>query len=138
DIRYWSFPRPELISVWIALGQENEQNGCLKIIPGTHQMTPRPEQLDADLFLRPDLPENQPLIDTQQPVYLQPGDALFFHARTFHSASRNHGTNSKFSVVFTFRGGDNPPKPGTRSAALPELLLPPALSASGSIAPVGE
>jgi phytanoyl-CoA hydroxylase len=55
---------------------------------------------------------------------LDPGDVLFFHCRTFHAAGRNQTSEIKFSAVFTFRPADNSPKPGTRSAAMPELLLP--------------
>ena len=33
DIRYWSFDRPELISVWFALQDENEDNGALLGLP---------------------------------------------------------------------------------------------------------
>ena len=36
DVRYWSFERPELVSVWLALGHEHPDNGCLSLIPGTH------------------------------------------------------------------------------------------------------
>ncbi|HAW32834.1 MAG TPA: phytanoyl-CoA dioxygenase, partial [Planctomycetaceae bacterium] len=57
DIRFWSFERRELISVWVALGEENTDNGCLKVIPGTHRMTFEPHRLDERIFLRPDLPE---------------------------------------------------------------------------------
>lgn len=123
DTRYWSFTTPDLVNVWMALGSETLQNGCLQVLPGTHtQPTPR-ERLDNDLFLRPDLPENQPLIATATPVELQPGDALFFHARCFHAATRNYSSETKKSVVFTFRSLENSPLPNTRSAALPELLL---------------
>ena len=38
DIRYWSFDHPELISVWLALGPEREDNGGLLLIPGSHQL----------------------------------------------------------------------------------------------------
>ena len=38
DIRYWSFARPELISVWLALGEENSENGGLRLIPGSHRI----------------------------------------------------------------------------------------------------
>src|ERR1700712_448747 len=34
DIRYWSFERAELISVWLALGREYLENGCLMVLPG--------------------------------------------------------------------------------------------------------
>ena len=124
DIRYWSYERPELISVWLALGAERPENGCLWVIPGSHRMTFRPDQFDEALFFRTDLPENQALIETKLPVELQPGDVLFFHSLTFHAASKNFTTQPKFSAVFTFRPADNPPRPGSRSAAVAELLLP--------------
>jgi len=62
DIRYWSFQKPELVNAWLALGVERPENGCLKVIPGSHRMTYAPEQFDGDVFLRDDLPRNQPLI----------------------------------------------------------------------------
>ena len=123
DIRYWSFQRPELVNAWLALGPERPENGCLKVIPGSHRMTYTPEQFDREIFLRPDLQQNQPLIETQRYVVLEPGDVLFFHCLTFHAATRNHTTETKHSVVFTFRSTDNLPTPGSRSAQSPELLL---------------
>ncbi len=126
DIRYWSFERPQLVSVWLALGPETSENGCLYLIPGTHTLTINRDRLDEALFLRTDLPENAVLVAQKVPAQLQPGDVLIFHCRTFHAAGRNHTDHTKYSVVFTFRPEDNPPKPGTRSASMPELLLPPA------------
>ena len=57
DVRYWSFQRPELISVWFALGDETAENGALRVIPGTHLLDVQAQRLDAELFLRPDLPK---------------------------------------------------------------------------------
>jgi len=124
DIRYWSYDRPQLVSVWLALGHETPQNGCLYLIPGTHNLSFAPDQFDEALFLRPDRPENAALIEQKIPASLEPGDGLFFHCRTFHAAGRNQTGQIKFSVVFTFRPTDNPPKPGSRSASMPELILP--------------
>jgi phytanoyl-CoA hydroxylase len=124
DIRYWAFERPELVSVWLALTSETTKNGCLRLIPGSHRLNLDRDRFDRDLFLRPELPENQELIEKAIWAELEPGDVLFFHARTFHAASRNFTELTKFSVVFTFRGADNPPRPGSRSASLPELVLP--------------
>lgn len=124
DIRYWSYQRSELVSLWLALGRETESNGCLLVIPGSHQMSFAPERYDGAKFLREDLPENQELISRRRLVELEPGDALFFHCRTFHAAGRNHTETTKYSVVFTFRPFDNPPLRGSRSASMGELLLP--------------
>jgi len=124
DIRYWSFPREELVSVWLALGKEHPENGCLRLIPGSHRMEFDPDRLDEAQFLRPDHPENQPLVEQQVIAELEPGDVLFFHCRMLHAADRNRSDQPKFSVVFTFRPADNPPIPGTRSASLPEFIVP--------------
>ena len=127
DARYWSFSRPELVSVWLALGEERRENGCLRLIPGTHTMTFDRDRLDDALFLNTNDDRNRPLIEREICAELHAGDVLFFHARTLHAATRNYGDAPKFSVVFTFRPFDNPPLPGTRSASLPELLLPESI-----------
>jgi len=124
DIRYWSYERPQLVSVWLALGRETPENGCLYLIPGTHNMSFSPERFDEALFLRADQAENAALMERKIPAPLEPGDVLFFHCRTFHAAGRNQTGQTKFSVVFTFRRENNPPKPGSRSASMPELVLP--------------
>lgn len=36
DIRYWSFSDTDLMSCWLALGDENWDNGGLSFIPGSH------------------------------------------------------------------------------------------------------
>lgn len=123
DIRYWSYERPELVSVWLALGEERPDNGCLIVLPGTHLMAFAAERLDAAQFLRTDVAANAELLRTQVQVELKPGDVLFFHCRLFHAAGSNRSAQTKFSVVFTYHAVDNQPLPGTRSAGVPEINL---------------
>ena len=123
DIRYWAFERPELISVWLALGDEFPDNGGLSVIPGSHREAVERTRLDTELFLDARHPENHSLIERAVSLTLEAGDVLFFHCRLFHSATRNHAGRQKYSVVFTFRPDDNPPIPGSRSASLPELII---------------
>ncbi len=123
DMRYWRYQRPELVTVWLALGREFPGNGGLHILPGSHLAEVSATQLDTQQFLRCDLPDNQKLINTQIPIELALGDVLFFHARTFHAASRNLSSEEKFSLVFTYRAADNLPTPESRSASLPDIAL---------------
>ena len=123
DIRYWSFDRPDLISVWVALGAETRNNGALKVIPGSHRLELDRGRFDRDLFLRPDLPDNQSLIEQAEDVVMAPGDVLFFHCRTFHAAGKNRTDAIKLSAVLTYHARDNRPIPGTRSDLLPSLPL---------------
>jgi phytanoyl-CoA hydroxylase len=124
DIRYWSFERPELVSVWLALGREYYENGCLLVLPGSHVSEFSAAQLDEAQFLRPDVEENRPWLAKRVAVELEPGDVLFFHCRLFHAAGHNQSADTKYSPVFTYHAADNPPVPGTRSASLPDLPLP--------------
>ena len=123
DIRYWRYQRPELVTVLLALNNATEANGCLQFIPGSHNFTPKPEQLDEKEFIRLDLPENQTLIGRAVPIVMAAGDVVFFHCRTFHAAGSNKDGESRKSVLFTYRSSDNPPLAETRSSSSPELLL---------------
>jgi len=121
DIRYWRFDRRELVSTWLALGPENQSNGGLMVIPGSHTLDFEPGQFDASLFLRTDLEINEDLLARAIPVELEAGDMLFFHCRTLHAAGQNESKIVKRSLVFTYRAEDNHPIPETRSAVYEDI-----------------
>jgi phytanoyl-CoA hydroxylase len=123
DIRYWSFPRNELISVWLALDSETENNGGLRFIPGSHRFDIAPAQMDGLDFLRPDVAENQALFAQGISLHLNPGDVVFFHSGLFHAAGKNNSRSIKESVVFAYHSASNPPLAGSRSAAADDILL---------------
>lgn len=121
DVRYWSYERPELVSAWFALGRESRANGALSVIPGSHLLDFEAQRLDADLFLRPELDENQSLIAQAQVVELNAGDVLLFHCRLLHAAGQNQTDSVKLSAVFTYHGQDNLARVGTRSDRFPSI-----------------
>ncbi len=123
DNRYWSFDREDLITVWLALGDENRKNGCLRVIPGSHTLDLPPGRFDAAKFLRPDVAENKSLISEAERVELSKGDVLFFHSRLFHAAGRNLTDETKLSVVYTYHQQTNHPIEGTRSDQFPSIVL---------------
>lgn len=123
DIRYWSYARPELISAWLALGDETVENGCLWVIPGSHLLPIEAERFDQRLFLRTEHPANANLLQQARPVPLRQGDVLLFHANLFHAAGRNTTQQSKYSLVFTYRAASNQPSTTSRSASLADIPL---------------
>ena len=124
DIRYWAYERADLINVWLALGPERKDNGCLRLIPGSHLLQYEKAQFDSAQFFREDSAANQSLLARAINAELDAGDILLFHCRTLHAATRNYSEQTKYSAVFTFRANDNHPLPGTRSSSLPDLRLP--------------
>lgn len=121
DIRYWLFDQPSLVNVWLALGDENDRNGGVWLIPGSHREHLERGRFDGALFFRQDIPENRAIIETAILAELHRGDALFFHSRTLHAANRNRSDTVKISVVFTYHDINNRPLAGTRSAAFPDI-----------------
>lgn len=121
DIRYWLFDQPNLISIWLALGTEEEHNGGMKLIPGSHKQHIDRGRFDGALFLRQNLAENQSLIDSAIAADMTQGDVLFFHSRTLHAAGQNNSDTVKTSLVYTYHTEENQPLAGTRSAAYPDI-----------------
>ncbi len=123
DIRYWSFTREDLVSVWLAFGDEYAENGGLWFVPGSHRMAFDADRFDGAKFFRDDLTDNQALLRTAVSPRLAAGDAVFFHSNTLHSAGQNQTALVKFSLVFTYHGLSNPPVAGSRSSSQPEIAL---------------
>ncbi len=123
DIRFWSFEREDLVSVWFALGDETVDNGALWFVPGSHRMAFDADRFDDAKFFRTDRADNAALIRTAQSPRLAPGDAVFFHCNTLHSAGKNQSDAVKFSLVYTYHGRSNAPKQGTRSASKSEVPM---------------
>jgi len=123
DIRYWSFARADLVSMWLALGEEKVDNGALWLVPGSHRMNFDAGRFDSSKFFRADTPGNAPIVAGAESPRLEPGDALFFHCNTLHAAGKNRSDRIKFSLVYTFHGESNRPEPGTRSSSIAEVSL---------------
>jgi phytanoyl-CoA hydroxylase len=130
DIRYWSFEREDLVSVWMALGEETSDNGGLWFVPRSHAMKFDDGQFDAARFFRLDRADNAEIARSAVSPRLEPGDAVFFHSNTLHSAGQNRSDAVKLSLVYTYHGLSNAPKPGTRSASKAEVSLSAGLADS--------
>ncbi|WP_345970259.1 MULTISPECIES: phytanoyl-CoA dioxygenase family protein [Sulfurimonas] len=123
DRRYWHFENDNLVSVWLALGDERMENGVLEFIDGSHKLEYRPEQFDTDTSFLTGLPENDALIAKKVHYDLHAGDVILFHCRTLHHAYDNQTDEPKIAFVYTVKGASTKPVPGTRSAEYPEVVL---------------
>ena len=123
DIRYWHFENDNLLSVWLALGDEYLQNGLLEFVPGSHKAEFDDECFDEKLFFRDDYKPNQEWIDKRVSMPLKKGDIVLFHSKTLHRANRNITDEPKISFVYTVKGISNQAIPNTRSTEYPEIKL---------------
>jgi phytanoyl-CoA hydroxylase len=123
DTRYWNFSDKYLINAWFALGNEQIENGAMKILPGSHRWEVQEQALDDAQFLKLDHPDNQYRLATQRLVSLAQGDVLLFSAHCFHAAGKNTTVEPKFSMVFTYHGDSTTPISDTHSASRPEISV---------------
>jgi len=81
----------KMITVWLAISDATEENGCLQVIPGKPQMfphCPKKQTGIADGF-----------IDTSKavPLPVKAGGAVLFHPLTPHASLDNHSADFRWS-----------------------------------------
>lgn len=91
DGTYWGLSSPEVMTAWVALTPSVPENGCMRVIRGTHK-SPVPH---ADTFAETNLlsrgQEIAVEVDLAQAVdvILLPGQMSLHHVLIFHGSERN-------------------------------------------------
>ncbi|CAA6798816.1 MAG: Phytanoyl-CoA dioxygenase [uncultured Sulfurovum sp.] len=123
DRRYWSYTDDNLVSVWLALGEENSENGTLEFIPASHRMSFSKEQFGDKEYFKEDNEKNSALIQAKKSTDLKAGDVVFFHCKLLHRANKNSTSKPKISFVYTVKGQKTKALQGSRSEEYREVLL---------------
>ena len=90
-----------VISVWIPLVDVDEHNGCLWLIPGSHQwgLLPGARRADQNMVSFEDVEQR----GTPVPEPMRCGDLLAFHNLTFHGSKMNRSDSVRWSADVRFR-----------------------------------
>ncbi len=123
DFRYWNFETDNLVSVWLALDSENDKNGVLEFIPGSHKMLFDVSQFDEKEYFSEDKSKNSEIIAKKVSYELEKGDVVLFHCKLLHRANKNATDEPKISFVYTVKGCSNKAIEGTRSTEYEEIIL---------------
>jgi phytanoyl-CoA hydroxylase len=123
DRRYWSYKGDNLVSVWLALGEENSQNGVLEFIPKSHTFKFSEEQFEEKEYFSTTHPLNVSLIETKESYPLNRGDVVIFHSKLLHRANANHTQRVKVSFVYTVKGKSVNVIKNSRSSQYSEIFL---------------
>ncbi len=102
DWPYWHGQHK--ISVWIALDAATPENGCLKMLPGSHKQAVTHDGEGFGHRLRPDA------VDESRAVVLAcaPGDIVLFHDLTLHASFPNTSGRDRWSIISTYRSASEP------------------------------
>jgi ectoine hydroxylase-related dioxygenase (phytanoyl-CoA dioxygenase family) len=94
------------VTAWIALTAADESNGCMRAIPGSHQLPTqvlhREEGGSTSMF---GVSMDQSVIDERAAVGLvmEPGDVVLLHPNLAHSSLPNHSANRRLALAIRFR-----------------------------------
>ena len=112
DYGYWyhnGFLSPAMASVMIALDHTTLENGCLKVLQGSHKLgridhsVIEGQQVGADLTR---VSEAEKHLETV-PVLMDPGDALFFHSNLLHRSDQNNSPDRRWTLICCYNRSNN-------------------------------
>lgn len=123
DSTYWALERDEGVTVWLALSEVNETNGCVEYLPGSHLLKNVKhviENTENNMLAR-----GQKIIgfnpaETHKMI-LRPGQASLHHPSVLHSSKANLSEKPRLGIAFRYIPATNFPRTLTwmqRSATL--------------------
>ena len=113
DYGYWyqnGCLYPHMASLFIAVDPCTRENGCLQVIPGSHECgridhVLTGDQAGADMERVTALLERLPL----EYVEMRPGDGLFFHGNLLHRSDQNRSDHPRWSMICCYNAARNNP-----------------------------
>lgn len=104
DGSYWPLDPMEVITLWVALTDVTPANGCMKVIPGTHEMRL------ADVVDRPDQASvlgsgmDETLVQGWKSVdiILKPGDVEIHHPNIVHGSLANKSDQWRMGLTLRY------------------------------------
>ena len=105
DGEYWPIRPVATCTVWIAIDDANTENGCLKLIPGSHkkeQLLAHKTNPDPNLTLNQELLSSD--FDESQAVdlILEAGQMSLHDVRIVHGSEENTSSNSRRGMTLRY------------------------------------
>jgi len=105
DNRYWGLSSDKVITAWLALSPAQVENGCMRVMPGTHRgdLLNHEDRYDEDNMLTrgQEITEG---VDDARAVHmpLQPGQMSIHNYRAAHASGPNTGADRRIGVSMHF------------------------------------
>ncbi len=103
DSYYFPFDRTPQVGVWLAVTEATLENGCLHVMPGSHQEPVHEHLRDS----RPGANRGYVEITdhdmgTAVPQTMSPGDLLIFHSHLMHQSTDNRSDQMRAAMVYHY------------------------------------
>ncbi|RYZ63106.1 MAG: phytanoyl-CoA dioxygenase family protein [Chitinophagaceae bacterium] len=105
DGYYFMLNPPQAITMWMALEDADEENGCVRYIPGSHKKGMRLHGRTKTLGFSQGITDyGKQDFAAEIPFPAQAGDLLIHHAMTVHRADGNKSNRSRRALGFIYFG----------------------------------
>lgn len=123
DATYWALNKNEGLTLWLALSDVTQDNGCVEYIPGSHRWSDFEHSIDnqADNLLARGQEIKGFQVDDAKSIILAPGQASIHDVSLLHASKPNLSNQPRLGIAFRYIPADNFPKTLTfmkRSATL--------------------
>jgi hypothetical protein len=105
DSTYWGLSEPDVVTAWVAFTDSRPDNGCMRVIPGTHRMDQLPHR---DTFAEDNMltrgQEVEVTVDPAQAVdvVLEPGEFSLHHVRLVHGSDPNPSDRRRIGLAIRY------------------------------------
>jgi len=106
DQAYWGGATK--YSGWIALEDATVENGCLRVVPGSHLRTWEHASVRDARGFNNRISDEDLRGERMVDVEMKRGDVLVFHDRLLHSSHPNRSGRDRWSFIPTYRNADTP------------------------------
>ena len=128
DYGYWYHNAclyPDMGSCFIMLDKATKENGCLKVLKGSHKVGRIGHGISDTPEQTADMERITELEKRHESVYItaEPGDALFFHSNLLHSSNENKSNDSRRTLIVCFNTKSNNPYKDSSHASYSPLQV---------------
>jgi hypothetical protein len=103
DGAYWPLKPMRVVTLWLAVDESNPENGCLRVIPGSHRqdLAGLRANTEVDNVLGS---ESDVEVDESQAVdlILSPGDVEVHHPNIMHGSAANTSPNRRCGLTIRY------------------------------------
>jgi phytanoyl-CoA hydroxylase len=91
DGGFWPLEPMEVVTLWLALDETTPENGCLRVVPGTHELSLQEmhERSDVDNVLGSEIDLSTVDESRAVDILLSPGDVEIHHPNLIHGSHAN-------------------------------------------------
>jgi phytanoyl-CoA hydroxylase len=103
DSPYWPIEPMELWSCWMPFDPATEENGCMQVIPGSHNRGALPHVEVEDDYA---IPEEHYDAEDLILVPMKPGSGLFFHSLLVHGTAPNASSDPRRAITMSYMASE--------------------------------